>query len=171
MRSTLLAASLVIQLAGAAQLSATRAQTPAQRANPPEKGTWKAAVDPQTGRTYYWNTATRESRWAPPQETAAAAAPPPKKPADTAAADIDVEEDADAEEQYSAGEADFEEYTESNPSRPRRRPIKWMRSKLARTAPVRDASTEKSDATQTKRPAVRQAFYLGSVLAAAAAFL
>ena len=35
---------------------------------------WRAASDPRTGREYYWNTATRESRWTKPEEMDAAPA-------------------------------------------------------------------------------------------------
>jgi len=29
-------------------------------------GTWKAEIDPPTGKTYYWNTETREVTWERP---------------------------------------------------------------------------------------------------------
>ncbi|CAK0838415.1 unnamed protein product [Prorocentrum cordatum] len=46
----------------------------------PGRGEWQAALDPATGQTYYWNTATRQTCWEQP-----GAGKPPARPA---AADV-----------------------------------------------------------------------------------
>jgi hypothetical protein len=33
-----------------------------------KKGKWKEVADPKTGRTYYYHTRTRETRWRKPKE-------------------------------------------------------------------------------------------------------
>ncbi len=40
-------------------------------------GEWQAVVDPASGNTYWWNTATNATSWTPPPEPTPAAAPPP----------------------------------------------------------------------------------------------
>ena len=130
------------------------------------QGEWKEAIDPRSGRTYYWNTATRESRWTKPKSKAAAIPAAPAEP-------VVEDDDPEAEDQYTPGEADMEEYTISNPSRPRRRPLTWMRTSIASRAEAARSALRSRDSSEgeTRRPAVLQGVYLGSVLAAAAAFL
>ena len=50
-----------------------------------ERRTSLAAVDPATGRTYYYDPATRETTWAPFEETTAPAPTPVKAPSFSAA--------------------------------------------------------------------------------------
>ena len=38
---------------------------------------WEEALDPDSGRTYYWNTKTRETTWTKPVEMDAVSPPPP----------------------------------------------------------------------------------------------
>ena len=130
-------------------------------------GAWKEAIDPSTGRTYYWNTKTRESRWTKPS-----ASPPAESPAPTPTSQpADQESDEDEfEGEYMPGEADFEEYTATNPSKPRRRPLAWMMKK-ARGTDRREPSSRGGAEGGERRNPVLQGVYLGSVLAAAAAFL
>lgn len=43
------------------------ASSASSSSGPAAAGEWRKAVDPNSGRTYYWNTKTRESRWALPE--------------------------------------------------------------------------------------------------------
>lgn len=143
---------------------------------PPEplEGEWKKAVDPSSGRIYYWNTATRESRWTPPSNANAVKSPSPAlgeataPVSDTAAKrapdDDAAAEEEQAEEQYAAGEADFEEYTASNPSRPLHRRLKWMGQQFADKVATRALQSREERAEDSSRPALRKGLYLGTLL-------
>jgi len=140
------------------------------------QGEWKEAVDLRSGRTYYWNTVTRESRWTKPSPTqskskAAAAPLPPAAPASRPT--VEEDDDPEAEEKYTPGEADMEEYTIRNPSRPGRGQLTRMRESFARRTEAARSALRSRDSSERegRRPAILQGVYLGAVLAAAAAFL
>mmetsp|Transcript_5248 Transcript_5248/g.13819 ORF Transcript_5248/g.13819 Transcript_5248/m.13819 type:complete len:218 (+) Transcript_5248:490-1143(+) len=94
-----------------------------------------------------------------------------------AARDADaVEEEAEQEEEYTPGEADFEEYTQSNPSRPRHLRLRSWVANRANAALGIHASPAvhggmRSVVKDTERSALLQGVYLGSALVAAVAFL
>ena len=198
MRSLLCGAMRLVLLASllprAASASAIgigrrRPQEPPPSA-PPTEGTWRSAVDPASGRTYYWNTATRESRWTKPTTPVEAAVPPVPSAVATSPEPAAAEPESETEEEYTPGEADMEEYTINNPSRPMRlRPLPWVRARIASsTTAARTAissiststssiissssgSSSSSSTDETRRSSFVQGVYLGSLFLAAAALL
>ena len=55
---------------------------------------WRSAVDPNSGRTYYWNTVTRETSWRLPADAALADDPPSSEGSDSSVAEPTDEVDA-----------------------------------------------------------------------------
>ena len=71
---------LLLPHAGGTPAFALRRRSPTPVAESPA---WQSAVDPASGRTYYWNTGTRETTWVRPAEMDA--------PASTTGAESDAD--------------------------------------------------------------------------------
>ena len=53
---------------------------PSQKAHEVVESVWREAVDPNSGKTYYYNTLTKEASWTIPEDSSSSATPPPPPP-------------------------------------------------------------------------------------------
>ena len=147
---------------------------------------WNEAIDPKTGRTYYWNKQTRESTWTrpsePEEEESAPPAPPGQPPPASNTADSSSTSDAGRSDEIATddGEATFEEVPVTKPATASRAGgfrSPWVRTRRQLTATYTSAADalrlpkRLRNEEQGGGQAVKKGLFLSSVLVVAAAFL
>jgi hypothetical protein len=122
---------------------------------------WNEAIDPKTGRTYYWHRKTRETTWINP----AAAEETPAHAAESAASPSEPVSSPSADEASSSEGPQLAAAGSQAAAQPR------AVAQLARLRRrVLDGTKTPRD-KPTSRPVALQGLYLGTVLLAAAALL
>ena len=151
----MLVSSLCLPLVAGLSLSETRpkfgeVRVAAQSSSTPSVSSeWKDAIDPTTGRMYYWNRKTRESRWDRPEDENV----PEADGDDASATEAAVEETPTVATPLLSRVSDFASRSATSMSA--------LRKKLFET----------DDGTTGRGSVVGKTIYIGGVFIAAAAIL
>ena len=124
---------------------------------PPTSSDWREAVDPRTGRTYYWNRKTRETTWSRPSEMDA------KDEPDESLSDTTPETETPI----------LVETPKTDGGQPANRVTKMAARFLPRErlSALRERLVKAGGSTEQQQSTLVKGLYLGSLLAAAAAIL